>query len=224
MRRRQREKTSSTASRVARGARTNRRSPGSTIVLPRGGIESSPREMTATIVLRGRPSSRTALPAIECSAVTLKSMSSSWLTALTSIGASCRGRGGVRSASRAATRSNVVPCRVAETTTTKNTTLKMVLAWGTFEERTKVASTIGTAPRSPPHPRSSRSRELNPFRAVDAQTATGRIRTTSNSASTRPARATSASWRGKTSRPSTMNSATCARKASPSWNATSCRR
>ena len=71
-----------------RGARTKRRSPGSRIVLPRGGIESSPRLMTAMIALRGRPTSRTAAPAIAWSAATTKSMRSSLAERPTSIGAS----------------------------------------------------------------------------------------------------------------------------------------
>ena len=61
------------------------------------------------------------------------------------------------------------------------------VALGTSEERTKVASTIGTAPRSPAQPSSSRSRALKSLKAVEAQTAAGRITTTSSSASARPA-------------------------------------
>ena len=46
-------------------------------MLPRGGIVSSPRATTATSAERGRPSSRTAAPAIEWSGPTSKSISSS---------------------------------------------------------------------------------------------------------------------------------------------------
>ena len=61
---RQREKTSSRSARIARGTSTKSRSPGSTDVEPRGGIVSSPRVITAISASRGRPSSRTAEPAI----------------------------------------------------------------------------------------------------------------------------------------------------------------
>ena len=49
--------TSSIAGRSDRGASTNSRSPGSMVVLPRGGIVWSPRATTATSAERGRPSS-----------------------------------------------------------------------------------------------------------------------------------------------------------------------
>ena len=86
--RRQREKTSSTSGRADRGTSTKRWSPGSMTVLPRGGIESSPRTTTAMIAVRGSPTSRTAAPAIAWSGATTKSMRSSSLSAPTSIGAS----------------------------------------------------------------------------------------------------------------------------------------
>src|SRR5258706_16232660 len=53
-----------------------------------------------------------------------------------------------------ATHSSVEPCTIVETTTTKNTALKIVSLCGTSDESTKVARTIGTAPRSPAQPRS----------------------------------------------------------------------
>jgi hypothetical protein len=113
---------------------------------------------------------------------------------------------------------------MTETTTTKKTALKIVFALSTCEESTKVASTIGTAPRSPAQPSRRRSRALKSLSAVDTQTATGRTTKTRSSASARPEPATSVSWRGNTRRPSTMNSVTCARNAMPSWKPTSCRR
>ena len=69
-----------------------------------------------------------------------------------------RGQAGETRSSRAATRSSVVPWRIAETTTTKKTALKIVFAVSTSDESTNVARTIGTAPRSPAQPSSSRSR------------------------------------------------------------------
>ncbi len=94
----------------------------------------------------------------------------------------------------------------------------------TCDDSTNVARTIGTAPLSPAQPSRSRSRAVKSLNAVDTQTATGRIRNTSSSANASPETATSVSWRGNTSRPSTMNSATWARNARPSWKPTSCRR
>ena len=76
----------------------------------------------------------------------------------TSSGASCTGGAGEVRPSRRATRSSVVPCTIVETTTTKKTALKIVSLCGTSEESTNVASTIGTAPRRPAQPSSSRSR------------------------------------------------------------------
>ena len=57
--------------------------------------------------------------------------------------------------------------------------------------------------------------------AVEAQTAAGRATSISTSAQREPGQATSSRSDGKTSSPRTMKSATCARKASPSWKATS---
>ena len=67
-RRRRRRPGASTAAPARRGGRR-----AATTVLPRGGIASSPRTTTATIALRGSPSSRTAEPAIAWSSATAKS-------------------------------------------------------------------------------------------------------------------------------------------------------
>ena len=82
---------------------------------------------------------------------------------------------------------------MAETTTTKNTALKIVFALVTSDESTNVASTIGTAPLSPAHPRSSFSRAVKSLNAVDTHTAAGRMRNTRSSASASPEAATSVS-------------------------------
>ena len=96
------------------------------------------------------------------------------LSAPTSSGASCTGGAGESSPSRPATHSSVVPCTVTDTTTTKKTALKIVFEWVTSEESTNVASTIGTAPRSPAQPSSARSLFVNLLKSVEAQTAAGR--------------------------------------------------
>ena len=106
----------------------------------------------------------------------------------------------------------------------KKTASKIVFRFGTSDDSAKVASTIGTAPRSPAQPSSSRSRLVNLLKAVDAQTAAGLIASMSRNASATAGTATSSSRLGKTSRPRTMKSATWARNARPSWKATSWRR
>ena len=156
-------------------------------MLPRGGIVSSPRLITAISAVRGSPSSRTAEPLTAWSPATAKSTSSSLLSGPTSSGASCTGGAGASSPSRPATHSSVVPCTIAETTTTKKTALKIVSFSGTSEERTNVASTIGTAPRRPAQPSRSRSRLVKSWKAVDAQTDAGRATSISSSASASPA-------------------------------------
>ena len=95
---------------------------------------------------------------------------------------------GDSSSSRPATRSSVVPWRIAETTTTKKTALKIVFAVSTSDESTNVASTIGTAPRRPAHPSRSRSRAVKSLNAVDTHTATGRMTSMSSSARASPER------------------------------------
>ena len=70
---------------------------------------------------RGRPSRRS-----RGRRATAKSTSSSLLSGPTSSGASCTGGAGASRPSRPATRSSVVPCTIAETTTTKKTALKIV--------------------------------------------------------------------------------------------------
>ena len=108
---------------------------------------------------RGRPSSLTAAPAIAWSGATTNSRRSSGLTRRPRAAARGTGASEIRS-SRPATRSSVVPCKIAETTTTKKTALKIVSLVATSDERTNVASTIGAAPRSPAQPsRSVRDRE-----------------------------------------------------------------
>ena len=52
-----------------------------------------------------------------------------------------------------------MPCASVETTTTKNTVLKIVLSPAIPAESAKVASTIGTAPRRPAQERKSCSRQ-----------------------------------------------------------------
>ena len=92
-----------------------------------------------------------------------------------------------RAAERGATRSSVVPCTSAETTTTKKTALKIVSRAETCDESTKVPRTIGTAPRRPAQPSSARSRLVKSLNAVEAQTAAGRTTKVSAAATRSPA-------------------------------------
>src|SRR4029079_15641729 len=105
--------------------------------------------------------------------------------------------------STVATRSSVVPCTTAETTTTKKTALKIVSRSPTWDESTNVPKTIGTAPRRPAQPSSARSRLVKSLTAVEAQTATGRITNVRAAATHSPASATAGRSLGKTSNPST---------------------
>ena len=83
-----------------------------------------------------------------------------------------------------------------------------------------MASTIGTAPRSPAQERNARSRQPKPWKSVETKTATGRATNVSTAVSAIAAPATGPRRLGKTSSPSTTNSVTCATNASPSWKVT----
>ena len=118
-----------------------------------------------------------------------------------------------------ASHSTVEPCSSVEITTAKNTMLKKSCARpsGTFSITANVASTTGTAPRSPAHPSTMRSRALKSSNAVATATDSGRATNTRTSVSTVPSTHTSPSALGKTSRPRARNIAICATQASPSW-------
>ena len=170
-------KTSSRSARFVVGTSTKRRSPGWTTVLPRGGIVSSPRvDHRDQRVARqaqladGGAGDRVVRRDGEVDEVELAERGRPR--------AARRGPAGPARAGRArpATHSSVVPCTITDTTTTKKTALKIVFEWVTSEESTNVASTIGTAPRRPAQPRSSRSLFVKLLNAVEAHTAAGRIR------------------------------------------------
>ena len=103
-------------------------------------------------------------------------------------------------------------------TTAKKTMLKNVLDSSTWSSTGKVASTTGTAPRSPAQPSTTRSAVVKRSKAVLTKAATGRATNTSTSASAVPLIATSPSSLGNTSSPSARNIAICATQASPWWN------
>ncbi len=125
--------------------------------------------------------------------------------------------------SQRATGSIVVPCRIVERTTAKNTMLKYSSERGTPSRIGNVASTTGTAPRRPAQPMSACSRRLNRAPTSEITVASGRLTKTTSSASSVPFQATSGSSDGKTSRPSVRNMPSCATQASPSWNAVTVR-
>ena len=89
---------------------------------------------------------------------------------------------------------------------------------GTLSITGKVASTTGTAPRSPAQPSTTRSCQLKSSRAVATAAESGRATNTRISVSTVPSSHTSPRALGKTSRPSARNIVICATHASPSWN------
>ena len=144
--------------------------------------------------------------------------------ALTSSGAGAREGPAPRRLRRSATHSSVVPWTSAETTTTKKTALKIVLA----------ALDPGGEDDRPEH---DRDRAAEPGPAEQRPFAGGEVvegrrdpdggRADEEDEQRRqgePGRATAGRSWGKTSSPSTTNIATWARNASPSWKATSWRR
>src|SRR3954447_24406158 len=100
-----------------------------------------------------------------------------------------------------------------DTSTTKNTALKIVLLPETPAERAKVESTIGTAPRRPAHDKNACSRQAYRNGASERATASGRARKTRIAVRARADQATAPSWLGKTSSPRTTKRTTCARNA-----------
>ena len=90
---------------------------------------------------------------------------------------------------------------------------------GTSASTGNVASTTGTAPRSPAQPSTSRSRLPKLANSVAGKTASGRATAAATSASTVPSTAMSSSWCGNTSRPRVRNIPTWATHARPWWNA-----
>ena len=195
------------------------------IVLPRGGIESSPRTTTAMIALRGSPSSRTAAPAIAWSWATTKSTSSSLLSGPTSSGASCVGGAGESRPSRPATHSRRRALHDRRDDDDEEDGVEdrlRVRHVGREHERGEHdrhrPAESGPAEQQPLACSEVAERRRRPDgRGPDHEHEQQREREP-GSGDVRQLRC------GNTSRPSTMNSATCARNASPSWKATSWRR
>lgn len=121
---------------------------------------------------------------------------------------------------RRATQPIVVPWSSTDTSTAKNTTLKITGASGTPASSGKVASTIGTAPRSPAQDTISLSARVSGVQASAISTLTGRATNARNSATASPLPATGGSCEGKTSRPSVRNITICISQAVPSWKRT----
>ena len=84
-------------------------------------------------------------------------------------------------------------------------------------------STIGTAPRRPAQPSSARSRAREVAQRRRDPDGGGTDHEHEQRGEREPGSATAGRSLGNTSRPSTTNIVTCARNASPSWNATSWR-
>ena len=126
---------------------------------PRGSSASSPRTMTLRRASRGSPSSRTSCPAIASSGPTGYSTISAPSRRTVPISTSGRGSAGsdVVTPSLRASHSTVVPCSSVESTTAKKTMLKNSLLCSTPSITGKVASTTGTAPRSPAQLSTTRS-------------------------------------------------------------------
>ena len=141
---------------------------------------------------RGRPSSRTSRPAAAWSGSTTNSTTSAprRRIAVDSISGAGSAASVVVTPSHLANGSNVVPWTIVETSTAKKMMLKNSWLCGTPSITGKIASTTGTAPRSPAHPSTARSGSVNPANAVATITATGRATTATISASVLPLTAT----------------------------------
>ena len=176
--------------------------------------------MTLTTASRGSPRSRTARPTIASLRATGNSRTSAPRRRIVPDSASGRGSAGssVVTPSRLASGSNVVPCRIVDSSTTKNTMLKNSCERGMRSMTGNVASTTGTAPRSPAQPRTACSRQVKPNGVVHRTVASGRATNTSTSARTVPSSATPPRSDGKTNSPRTRNIDNCATHAMPSWN------
>ena len=122
------------------------------------------------------------------------------------------------SRSQRATSGSDQPWVTAETSTTKNTTLKMSVPVSIPAMSGKVARVMGTAPLSPTQERKRVSRRLKPKGQVDRATASGRATKVRARATSRPSTATPASRLGKLSMPSMTNSTICPSQAAASWN------
>ena len=119
--------------------------------------------------------------------------------------------------SQRATSGSDQPWLSAESTTTKNTALKIWPLLGTPASKGKVASVIGTAPLRPTQERKLSSRRRKRNGHTEAQTAIGRATRISTRAISRPSQATASRRLGKLSSPSITNSTICPSQAMASW-------
>ena len=87
-----------------------------------------------------------------------------------------------------------------------------------------MASTMGTAPRSPAQLTSTRSTSRNRIHPIDTSTASGRATRTSTTATPNAAAASASRRLGNTSRPSSRNNPICAVDANPSRKVRTARR
>jgi hypothetical protein len=190
-------------------------------VEPRGGIACSPLTITLSRASRGIPSSRTRRPTIASSGPTGYSATSAPSRRIVPVSASGRGSAATAEVTfrKRASGSKVVPWSNVESSTAKKTMSKKRTLSGICSITGKVASTTGTAPRSPAQPMIRRSRAVNFANVVASAEPSGRATTATTSASTVPSTATSPSSDGNTSRPSVKNIVSWAIQARPSWNA-----
>ncbi len=127
-----------------------------------------------------------------------------------------RGSAGVITFSRRAAHGSVGPCTRVNTTTTTNTRSNSLVAPGNRALTGIVASTIGTAPRSPAQDRKACWRQGTRSGRVETITARGRAMSTRTDPATRAGTTAPGSRLGEASSPSMTNSPIWASQATPS--------
>ena len=131
---------------------------------------------------------------------------------------------GAATRSTRATNGSVGPCTRVKTITMTKTSLKIVFAPGTAAAQGMVASTMGTAPRSPAQERNACSRQVRvPIRqtlasAAETTTEAGRATRISAKPATSPGSIADGSSDGRANMPSITKSPIWASQAAPSAN------
>ena len=201
------EKTLSTNTLVAGLSTINSWSSACKSVEPRGVIILLLREIIAITVLSGKasceirlPTARDELPKVYSTI----SASTSPNAVISNVAAGVTG-GGKVSLSFLAIQAKLEPCRVAEMSTTKNTTLKIKAAPGKPNIKGNIASIIGTEPLKPTQDTKVISRRLKPKRAKIGMTASGLAIKISTKAIISPSSHTSNNEVGVINKPSTTN-------------------
>ena len=205
------------ASRAASVVTMSTSSPSAKVVVGVGTSDSPSRTIRLTTDGAGSRSSEISTPCRRepGGTVSVSSSAPSLSSGAASTWTSRAWSGCVTPSSRAAA-GRLGPWTRVNTTTSTNTTCSRSSAPSTPETMGNVASTIGTAPRSPAQDRKSCSRRGTRNHGRHASTETGRATSSSTRPATTPATTASGNWPGSTSRPSITNSPICPSQPVPS--------